>query len=311
MTILSTEIYTFIEVARWRSVRGAAERLNISASALSRQLRILEGKLGVQLFTRHSNGVEVTKQGDQLLQYAQRMIALETELRGEISAATGARQLHVRLGVAESISKELTRRLRSHFISIGKDVRLDVVVGGTDLLVVQLIEGRLDAVVAFNMTTDERIRIVDVFEVHVGLVCAQGLIADRRVSIALADCLAWPLCLPSEELSIHPRLMTEIFRQERSHRIAATSNSIAITCSLIADGAGVGFMTLPDILAQPEAEKLCFIPLKDRRLTEHVSFAVASSLDFRGELGAALRPISKIAFDLTTGLRGTNQPTGK
>lgn len=300
MSILSKEIFTFIEVARGRSVRRAAERLNISASALSRQLRILEGDLGVQLFKRHSNGVEVTEQGDQLLQYVQRMIALETELREEISAATGGRQLHVRLGVAECISIEMTRRLRCHFMSTNKDVRLDTIVGGTDRLVALLVEGRLDAVVAFNMTTDERFRIVDVFEVQVGLVCAKGLIANPPTSIALADCLAWPLCLPSEELSIFPRLMTEIFRQEMSHKIAATSNSISTICGLIADGAGVGFMTFPDVMAQPEAEKLCFIPLKDRRLTEHVGFAVASSLDFRGELGMALRPLGKIASDLTT-----------
>lgn len=300
MSILSKEIFTFTAVARWRSVRGAAERLNISASALSRQIRILEGDLGVQLFTRHSNGVEVTEQGDQLLQYVQGMIALETKLREEMSAATGVRQLHVRLGVAECISKEMTRRLRSDFVNLKKDVRLDAIVGGTDHLVALLVEGRLDAVVAFNMTTDERIRVVEVFEVQVGLVCAQGLIANPPTSIALADCLTWPLCLPSEDLSIYPRLMTEIFRQEMSHTIAATSNSIATICGLIADGAGVGFMTLPDVMAQPEAEKLCFIPLKDRRLTEHVSFAVASSLDFRGELGMALRPIGKIASDLTT-----------
>lgn len=309
MSIISKEVFTFIEVARRRSIRKAAERLNISASALSRQLRILEEDLGVQLFTRYSNGVETTQSGEQLLLEIQSLIALETEMRGKLSATASERRLHIRLGLAESISRELARRLRVHYSNIGKNVRMDVVVGGTDHLVEGLIDGRLDAVVAFNMPTDERFRVIEEFEVQVGLVCARGMITDPPESIALEDCLAWPLCLPGEELSIHSRLMIEITRQERSYRIAATSNSITTTCGLILDGAGVGFMTLPDVIAQPEAEELHFIPLKDRRLTEHVSFAVASSIGFRGELGAALLPISKIASDIVKGSTSKTQET--
>jgi DNA-binding transcriptional LysR family regulator len=307
MSIISKEVFTFVEVARWRSVRKAAERLNISASALSRQLRILEEDLGVQLLTRYSNGVETTQPGEQLLLKIQQLIALETELRGELVSTTNEQTLHIRLGLAESISRELVRRLRVHLSKMGESVRMDIVVGGTDQLVERLIEGRLDAVVAFNMPTHERFRDIEEFEVQVGLVCARGMITDPPETIALEDCLAWPLCLPGEELSIHSRLMTEISRQERAYRIAATSNSISTTCGLILDGAGVGFMTLPDVFAQPEAEDLHFIPLSDRRLTEHVSFAVASSLGFRGELGAALLPISKIASDIVTGLPGKKQ----
>ena len=310
MSILSKEIYTFIEVARCRTVRKAAERLNVSASALSRQLRILEEELGVPLFVRYSNGVELTEAGEQLILKIRRLIALETELRADMSASAGARQLQIRIGLSESIGTALTRRLSTHFSDIGKDVRLDVLVGGTDFLVARLYEGRLDAVVAFNLPKDERIRVVEEYEVQVGLVSARDLIPDPPASIALADCLAWPLCLPGEDLSIHPRLMTEIQRQERSYKIAATSNSIATTCGMIVDGIGVGFMTLPDVIAQPQSEDLRFIPLRDRRLTEYVSFAVATSIGFRGELGEALQPVAKIASDITSGFAGMNKGQG-
>lgn len=306
MSVLSKEIFTFVEVARWQSVRKAAERLNLSASALSRQLRILEKDLGVRLFVRHSNGVELTGAGEQLLRKARDMMALETDLRGEMSAAAGTEHLHIRLGLAECISAELTRRLHASFLNAGKRVRLDVVVGETDRLVDRLVEGHLDAAVAFNLPTDERFRVIDVFEIQVGLVCARGMIADPPPSIALADCLDWPLCLPAEDLSIQSRLMTEIHRQERSFRIAATSNSIATTCGLIRDGAGVGFMTALDVMAQPDADKLLFVPLKDRRLTEHVSFAIASGISLRGDLGAALLPVGKIMLGIANGLSGVS-----
>jgi DNA-binding transcriptional LysR family regulator len=159
-------------------------------------------------------------------------------------------------------------------------------------------------VVAFNMTTNERLRILKVFEVQVGLVCPRGLMPDPPTSIALSDCVRWPLCLPDDALSIRPRLMKEINRQDRSYKIAATSNSIATTCGLIIEGAGVGFMTLADVDAQPEAEKLLFIPLKGRRLTEHISFAVASSFRFEEGLGASLLAIGTFISDITEGRLG-------
>jgi len=301
MSILAKEVFTFIEVARWRSVRKAAERLNISASALSRQLRILEEDLGVKLVTRYSHGVQVTEAGERFLLSAKRLVALESGLRGEIGVAAGSSQLQVRLGLAESISMELSRRLRAQYMNDGDDVRLDVVVGETDRLLALLAEGHLDAVVAFNLPTDERYRIVEDFEVQVGLVCNRELISNPPKAIALADCLGWPLCLPNAELSILPRLMSEIQRQGRSYTIAATSNSIATTCGLIVDGVGVGFMTLPDVIAQREAGKLIFVPLKDRRLTENISFAVAAQIGFRSEIGASLQPISRILSEITTG----------
>ena len=87
MSILAKEVFSFIEIVRSQSVRGAAERLNISASALSRQLRLLEEDLGVVLVIRHSNGVRATPQGEQLLAHAERMIALENGLRDEVRTA--------------------------------------------------------------------------------------------------------------------------------------------------------------------------------------------------------------------------------
>ncbi len=44
----------FLEIAREENMSKAAERLNVSQSALSRQVKLLEAQLGQQLFIRHS-----------------------------------------------------------------------------------------------------------------------------------------------------------------------------------------------------------------------------------------------------------------
>lgn len=298
MSILAKEVFSFIEIVRSQSVRRAAERLNISASALSRQLRLLEEDLGVVLVTRHSHGIRATAQGEQLLAHAERMIELENGLRDEVGATERKGRVEVRLGVMECIGAELMRRLYRSLAGIGDHYGLSVIVDGTDDLIARLVEGNLDGVVAFNMPTDQRIRLLASFEMPLGLVCGSGLLDSLPKSIALADCLVWPLCLPSKELSSHHRLMAEIHRQDRAFNIAATSNSLATLCGLIADGCGIGFMSLLDVTGHRHAERLSFVPLKDRRLTERLGFATSAGVARNPELAAVLDLVGRITSEI-------------
>ncbi len=50
----------FAAVARNGSVRGAATRLGVNASTVTRRLDALEDRLGVMLFTRSQRGLQIT-----------------------------------------------------------------------------------------------------------------------------------------------------------------------------------------------------------------------------------------------------------
>lgn len=64
------DLYAFLLVAEKKSFRHAAEKLGISSSALSKSIRLLKQRLGVQLFTRTTRTVALTRAGEQLFQTA-------------------------------------------------------------------------------------------------------------------------------------------------------------------------------------------------------------------------------------------------
>ena len=53
----------FVEVGRRGSIKAAAEALHVTPGAVSQQIRLLEDRLGVALFTRERQGLRLTADG--------------------------------------------------------------------------------------------------------------------------------------------------------------------------------------------------------------------------------------------------------
>lgn len=69
----STDLRVFAMVARSGSMNRAADQLHTVQSNVTRHVRQLESEVGVELFERHSRGVELTEPGRRLLPYAERI----------------------------------------------------------------------------------------------------------------------------------------------------------------------------------------------------------------------------------------------
>ncbi len=83
----------FKAVAEAGSFTHAEENLNLSQSAISRQIATLESELGLPLFHRHARGLVLTEQGEMLLQTAcevtDRLSQVEMQLKDTRSLAAG------------------------------------------------------------------------------------------------------------------------------------------------------------------------------------------------------------------------------
>lgn len=78
------QLKTFRTVATLRSFSQAADSLNFAQSTISDQIKALELDLGEKLFNRDKRQITLTPAGETCLQYAQKMIDLEEEIRTEI-----------------------------------------------------------------------------------------------------------------------------------------------------------------------------------------------------------------------------------
>ncbi len=91
------ELTTFVAVAETGAFNAAARRLKMSPPAVTRLVTALEGRLGVQLFTRTTRQVALTEAGARLREDAQRILAELEEAETAAQGATTAPSGHLRL----------------------------------------------------------------------------------------------------------------------------------------------------------------------------------------------------------------------
>ena len=112
MSAFSKEIRSFLVVSQSDSIRAAAERLNISAPALSRQIQILERGYGTPLLIRSASGVELTPAGETLRSEAMRWMEADTRFTRSLAQAAEATDLRLRMGVMEGLVPTLVLPLQ-------------------------------------------------------------------------------------------------------------------------------------------------------------------------------------------------------
>lgn len=96
-----TALRSFVTVAETGGVTRAAQQLHLTQSAVSMQLKRLEEALAQPLLDRSGRGVALTAQGEQLLSYGRRMLALNDEVMSRMT--DHAYQGEIRLGVPSDI----------------------------------------------------------------------------------------------------------------------------------------------------------------------------------------------------------------
>lgn len=69
----------FNKVAELKSISAAANELHHLQSNMSNKIKNIEKQFQTQLFFRHSNGVELTKEGEKIYQQFKKMILLWEE----------------------------------------------------------------------------------------------------------------------------------------------------------------------------------------------------------------------------------------
>jgi LysR family nitrogen assimilation transcriptional regulator len=137
----------FVELAAQQNYGRAASALHVAQPALSRQIRLLEEELGVQLFERHARGATPTEEAVLLLQRATYLLRYAEEVKQEIGALQRHARGTVAVGLTPGLALFLTIPLLRAVMSELPGVRLRIVEGFPSELRSLLLQGGVDVAI--------------------------------------------------------------------------------------------------------------------------------------------------------------------
>lgn len=117
----------FHAVAEAGSFTHAGEKLNLSQSAVSRQISSLEDSVGVMLFHRHARGLLLTEEGEILENAAKEIFGKLAMIEGQLSDSRQLAQGPLRITVASFIGSTWLAQRLAKFHHQNPDIQLSVI----------------------------------------------------------------------------------------------------------------------------------------------------------------------------------------
>lgn len=151
MQLSSRQLEAFVTVARTLNFTRAAERLNLTQSALSQRIRKLEEELGATLLVRAPGGVRLTETGNRILRFCEARETLEAEILSDLATSrTGELAGSLRLAGHLSVMRTVALPALAPMLRANPKVNCELIVQDLKDLPAILKRGEADMVLLDN-----------------------------------------------------------------------------------------------------------------------------------------------------------------
>lgn len=221
---LPTELLrSFAAIVDSGSMLRATERVFVTQSALSLQMKRLEETVQAPLFHRDGRRLVLTPVGQSLLAFAREMLA--TNDRAVAALTGGALAGPARVGLVQDFAETLLSGVLTQFTHLNPDVQLQVRVGGSQELLDLLKADRLDVVLCMGAGDDAAaIRVAPTI-----------WMGDE----ALLEADVLPLAILEEPCRFRDAALAALKAAGRDYRVVLETPSLSVLRAAVVAGLGV------------------------------------------------------------------------
>lgn len=263
---------TFLTVCKYMNFTRAAERLGLTQSAVSQQIRYLENAYGVKFFRQEGKRIRLTEEGEIFRQAILRIKNDEEHLRSRMGSV-GAVRRYV-FGATLTAAEYILPARMKNFIQNAPVCQITMYVENTKKLLQMLEEGTVDfAVVEGNFSRREYASLQLSKESFV--VCGDQRKAERYRGKKLHDLLPETLLLREQGSGSREILEQELQKEGMSVQDFGGNIELANIGAikyLVKEGTGLTFLYEAAVRREIESGELYRIELQDFVVEHDIRF---------------------------------------
>jgi DNA-binding transcriptional LysR family regulator len=271
------QLEMFTAVAEEKSFTAAAERLHVSQSAVSRQLKLLEEELGTLLFHRGGRGASLTDSGEILLAAAHRITREIQEVASQISETQTLKRGVLRIGGGMTVCLFVLPKLLRKFRAQYKDVDLHVTTGSTEAILRMLRTRDIEIALLTLPLVEPDLEVRPVLREEMVVITAPRHPLTRKRSVEPRAMARHPLIL-FEKGSNTRKVVDEFFLAEKIPiNVIMETENVDIIKSMVAAGLGATIVPFGAIANDVRAGRFAWARLRGHRLYRETGWVFLKS----------------------------------
>ncbi len=276
MTNLNMDcLRSFVAVVELGNFSKAAERAGRTSPAISLQMNRLEGQIGTALFKKEGRSQVLTTTGREVLEHA-RAILTQNDAVLKITRSSQISGL-VRMGVVQDIAESFFPTALSEFSEQFPNIRIQVLVDRSPVLVEGLKRGELDQVISYKQDTDAT-------EIEIN---SPQMIWLEKAGSDISSKRPLPLVLVEGPCSFRKAALNALGQAGIPWEVTLTSPSLACVAAAAEAGLGVAVRTQEILNGRrpklAQAKKLPVLPCHHMRIyngANDTNLAIRKLTDF-------------------------------
>lgn len=262
-------VRAFLHVARDRGNKKAANALNLTQPAITARINNLEMVLGTELFDRTTGKRRLSKKGELLLDYADKLEHLVTQIERDVAEPKGIENF-LRIGVAETIAQSWMPKVIKELERSLPKLRVELVIDISSRLLEPLANREIDIAIANGISADERVQRRPLSQIPLQwYTSANDPVDDPEKARAF---FGKPVITYPRNTEPYLQAKKAIWSKAGQHVPLFPSSSMPCAVQLVA--AGMGIAALPYFLVERHLKDGSIINFDPGWAPEPVSFAV-------------------------------------
>lgn len=267
----------FRTVAEEGAFTAAAQRLHISQSAVSRQLKLLEEELGTLLFHRTGRGVTLTREGEMLLTAANRIAFEMQEVVSQISETKELQRGLLSIGGGMTVCLYILPKLLRKFRTQYKEVDLRVTTGTTANVLQMLRNREIELALLTLPIIAADLEIIPVLKEEMVVVTAGKNPLTRERTVDARALGRQPLILFESGSNTRKVVDEFLLREGVPSNVIMETENVEIIKTMVASGLGATIIPFAAIAHEVKSGRFGWARLRGGRIYRETGWVLMKS----------------------------------
>lgn len=224
--------------------------------------------MGVRLFDRHADGVELTSAGSVVLEHCRQTLFDYRQTMAKVDDIKELRAGHITIVSLDSVADSILPDVLDRFIEEHPQITFSIRMANLTDIVESLADGESDIGISFTNDIPAGLRIHTEKATPIGAIMRKDHPLAERDSLQVSDLASYQLVRSYDGLTEHSLWDRAMEEAKISVPTQAETNSLAFARSMILRNHGIGIYTKIGFLDEIKDDKLIYLPIRSPVLSD-------------------------------------------